>query len=151
MDSQAATDSQAVMAGSGSVDLRASPPAVNKHAAPPLSPAINKQTPQLASSPPSANTTTASSSQDQAATTSSPGEIASNYHPKQIVEAKRIKMADKSNLAGVVVGMLLMLPAILAGLLMSKTPWYLILGPVCIPILMVAVSQALFLPYKAKI
>lgn len=98
----------------------------------------------LAGLPAAANKLSPSAVTGSAAHTVSPAPsstlLASNQ-PTQIDEAKRIKMADKSNLAGVVIGILIMLPAILAGLLMSKVPLHLILGPICGPTFMVIVSD----------
>lgn len=117
--------SKAAMMGSTPVDLGASHLSINKQV-PPLAPALVAK----GSLPP----------QNKSTSTISP----SARPIQQIDLSKRIKMADKSDLTGVVLGMLLMFPAILAGLMTSGAPWYtvlaLVLGPVSVPVMMVAVS-----------
>jgi hypothetical protein len=128
MECEAAMASQAAMKGPTPADLAASPLSIDRQRLPLLPAPVAK------GSRPPQNKSTSTVSQPASET-------------QQIDQAKRIKMADKSDLTGVVIGMLLMFPAILAGLMTSGAPWYivlaLVLGPVSVPFLMVAVSRAL--------
>lgn len=122
------TSSKAAMMRPTTADLGASPPSINKQA--------------LALAPAPASVAKESiPTRNQSI--SVPTTLATG--PQQIDVSKRIKMADTSNLTIVVIGILLMFPAILAGLVMSGMPWYtvlaLVLSVISVPAFMVAVSQ----------